>query len=39
MEAELKHRFRALRIRGEWHRPDKLLLDFIKYEALLPEAA
>lgn len=39
MEAELKHRFRALRIRGEWHRPDKLLLDFIKYEAQLPEAA
>jgi hypothetical protein len=33
IEAELKHRFRALRVRGEWHRPEKPLLDFIKAEA------
>lgn len=39
MEAELKHRFRALRVRGEWHRPEKQLLDFIKFEATLPVAA
>lgn len=40
MDRELKHRFRALRLRGEWHRPEKALIDFIKAEATaLAEAA
>jgi hypothetical protein len=38
MEGELKHRFRRLRVRGEWHRPEKVLLDFIASETTLPAA-
>lgn len=39
MDTELKHRFRRLRVRGEWHRPEKPLLDFIAAEATLPQAS
>jgi hypothetical protein len=38
MEGELKHRFRRLHVRGEWHRPEKVLLDFIAAEATPAEA-
>jgi Meiotically up-regulated gene 113 len=37
-EAELKHRFRRLHVRGEWHRPEKVLLDFIAAEATPADA-
>jgi hypothetical protein len=39
MEAELHHRFRSLRVRGEWYRPEKILLDFIRFEAPLGQRA
>jgi len=39
IEGELKHRFRKLRVRGEWHRPEKQLLDFITAEASNAAAA
>jgi hypothetical protein len=37
MERELHHRFRRLRVRGEWHRPEKPLLDFIAAEVAPPQ--
>jgi Meiotically up-regulated gene 113 len=39
MEAELQRRFRALRVGGEWYRPEKVLLDFIRFEAPLEAEA
>lgn len=39
MEGDIKHRFRRLRVRGEWFRPEKLLLDFIAEETRTEEKA
>ena len=37
METEFKHRFRRLRVRGEWHKPGDHLIEFIAAEATLAE--